>query len=233
MIQKSLQHLAIIMDGNRRWAVANKVSFLYANKSREAVRHATTFCLKNSIPYLSLYTFSLENLHSRDALLRKHLFSILKKTCVEEKESLVKQGVSVRFVGQRDLFPDEVRTEIELLETATAGQSRLHLQLLFCYGAQQELAVACKRIAHKVAQGHLGVDQITPAVIDQHLWTSGIPHPELILRTSGVKRLSNFLLFQAAYSELLFLDVYWPEVTEHHLHACVEEFRGIVRNFGR
>ena len=231
--QKSPQHIALIMDGNRRWATKKGVGLFYDDSSKKAVYTSLAFCLKNNISYCSLYAFSLENLTSRSAVLRERIFDLLIDVCINEVEKLSGKGIKVRFVGQRDLFPARVLPAIEHLEKKTAQNSTLQLNILFCYGAQQEVVSACKGIAQKVAAGTLPVDQITSATITDFLWTADSPAPDMIIRTGGVTRLSNFLLFQAAYSELMFLDCLWPELTESHLQDCLTRFHYTARNFGK
>lgn len=229
----SPQHIALIMDGNRRWATKKGIGLLYDDASKKAVYTSLAFCLKNKIPYCSLYAFSLENLTSRSTVLRERLFDLVIDVCMNEAEKLSEKGIKVRFVGQRDLFPARVLPAIEHLEEATAHNSTLQLNILFCYGAQQEVVSACKAVAQKVAAGQLRADQITPATVTDFLWTADSPAPDMIIRTGGVTRLSNFLLFQAAYSELMFLDCLWPELTEVHLQDCVTRFHHTARNFGK
>lgn len=228
-----LTHLACIMDGNRRWAKKQGVAVLYDGASRRAVHTTLAFCLKNNIRYCSLYAFSLENLKQRDGLLQRRLFELVIDVCTQEADQLAEQGISVRFVGRRDLFPSHVMPGIESLEKRTAAGSKLRLNILFCYGAQQEVADACSKIADKVAAGKLSATQITPATVTDHLWTADSPPPDVIIRTGGAHRLSNFLLFQAAYSELMVLDCLWPEITEAHLQQCVDRFTSTEQNFGK
>jgi undecaprenyl diphosphate synthase len=230
---KNPQHIALIMDGNRRWAEKKGVGVLYDDASKKAVYTSLAFCLKQGIPHCSLYAFSLENLNSRSAVLRERLFDLLIEVCTNEAEKLAEKGIKVRFVGQREVFPARVLPAIKHLEKTTAHNTTLQLNILFCYGAQQEVAAACKAIAKKVASGQLVADQIVPATVTDYLWTADTPAPDMIIRTGGVTRLSNFLLFQAAYSELMFLECLWPELTEAHLQDCVTRFHHTARNFGK
>ena len=227
-----MQHLAIIPDGNRRWAAKNKLaSFLGHQRGLDVVKTAVTFCIKNSIKYLSFYTFSLENFR-RSEVEKNYLFNNLLKDSKKELPELIKQGVKIRFFGERSLFPAQVREIIDHIEAETKHLTVLNLNLLFCYGATLEITQAVKQIAQRVRDGLLSVDQIDEHAVRNALWTSDIPDPDLIVRTGGVMRLSNFLLFQAAYSEFAFLDCLWPEVTEEKLGSCVDQFNKTKRNFG-
>ena len=229
-----MQHLAIIPDGNRRWAIQNKLaSFLGHQRGVDVVRTAITFCIKNSIKYLSFYTFSLENFR-RSETEKNYLFNNLLRDCfIKELPELIKNGVRVRFLGEQSLFPEDLRETIHHIETETKHLDVLHMNLLFCYGATLEITQAVKKIAQQVRDGLLSVESIDESTVRNALWTGDIPDPDLIVRTGGVVRLSNFLLFQAAYSEFAFLDCYWPDVTEEKLGHCVDQFNKTKRNFGK
>jgi undecaprenyl diphosphate synthase len=228
-----MQHLAIIPDGNRRWALQNKLeTFLGHQHGKENIRTAIKVCIKNGIKYLSFYTFSLENF-KRSQAEKSYLFSLLANEIPAQLDELIEQGVRVRFIGNHALFPEQVKKAIQFMESATQHLDKLHMSLLFCYGGKDELLHMVKAVAQKVKDGVLDVHDITEQTIYNNLWTAGIPDPDLIIRTGGVARLSNFLLFQAAYSELSFLNCYWPEVTQAHLEQCIDQFNNTKRNFGR
>ncbi len=228
-----MQHLAIIPDGNRRWAAQNKLeSFFGHQKGMETVRSAIKVCIKNEIAYLSFYTFSIENFRRSD-IEKRYLFNLLTEGFTKELPELIDAGIRVRFVGDRAMFPEQIRDTIEIIEKQTAHLNRLTLNLLFCYGAKSEIAHAVKKIAQDVKEGRVQIDDINDTIVDNALWTAGIPNPDLIIRTGGVVRLSNFLLLQAAYSEFLFLDYYWPDMTEERLEQCLEQFKQTQRNFGQ
>ena len=220
------------MDGNRRWVrqrgIFNKNSLEAGGTSLES---AIACCLKNNIPYLSVYALSVENLKRADGTLRD-LYALLNEKAQSMSESLVKKSVEMRFVGDRSLFDPCVQTSIDHIEQTTKGGSKLIVQALFCYGGQQEIAYATKAIAEKVATGQLDPKNIDTTTFQDHLWTAGIPAPDLIIRSGNMVRLSNFLLFQAAYSELKFLEVLWPDVTEEMLDEAIKGFEGVSRNFG-
>lgn len=228
-----IKHLACIMDGNRRWA--KKQGWLTGDGHREGVRAAqrvVDFCLQQSIAHLSLYTFSLENFR-RPQQEQDFLFKILFKEIREQfVEDLQKKNVRISFVGDQTLFPQSMRTACDEIEAMTAHAQGLHVNLLFCYGGRQEIVEGVKKIACRIQEGTLMPAELTDTLFENFLWTAGTPAPEIIIRTGGVKRLSNFLLFQAAYSELFFLDCLWPELTERHLHEVIESFHLRQRNFG-
>lgn len=230
--RENMQHLAIIPDGNRRWARQNKLQSLFGHRrGMDAVLSAVNVCLKNEIKYLSIYTFSLENFR-RSEEERSYLFELLSDGLIQELSRLVQQGINIKFLGDTSLFPEKVQQAINQVESATQHLDNLYLSLLFCYGAQQEIAYAARTLAQKVAQGILSIEQITEEAVSRELWTAGIPNPDLIIRTGGVVRLSNFLLFQAAYSEFKFVDSFWPDMTIEKIQACIDEFKGVKRNFG-
>lgn len=230
---RPLNHLACIMDGNRRWARQHNRSLLYSDDSKKAVHAAVAFCQKQNIQHLSLFALSLENQKKRDNELVQRLYDVLFDVCTTDRDRLCDENVRVRFIGMRSVFPSHLRPVMEALERDTAQATGLQLNILFCYGSQQEITQATKCIARKVAQKELAVEEITEHTIAEHLWLSHAPPPDLIIRTSGVSRLSNFLLFQAAYTELLFVDYFWPEVTEEKLQDCLITFSGIARNYGK
>lgn len=229
-----MEHLAVIMDGNRRWAKKNNSlseDKFGHKKGKDSARLVVEFCIKNNIKYLSLYAFSLENFN-RPEEEKDDIFNILLGGIDSELDNLKKEGVRIRFIGDRTKFPKHLIPSITKAEIRTAEEIKLNLNILFCYGAQQEYVHVVRDLAQKVKQGVINVEDIDNNMIQNALWTAGIPNPDLILRTSGVSRLSNFLLYQAAYSELAFLDCYWPEITEDHLAECIAEFKNTKQNFG-
>jgi len=227
-----MQHIAMIMDGNRRWAREKKLEAVMMGhrKGIESIKTAVRFCLKNKIKYLSLYTFSLENL-KRKEIEKNYLFNLFNQS-KKELTNLVNEGVRVRFIGDKSLFPGVILSTIDEVEAATQKCDKMNLNFLFCYGSQQEMVDAAKKVATKVGKGELSVDDITLDSFRNEMWLGNIPEPEMIIRTGKVARLSNFLLFQAAYSELMFLDCYWPEISESKLQECMDRFYEAKRNFG-
>lgn len=228
-----IKHLACIMDGNRRWARRKGLlPWLGHREGVNAIQRAIDFCLDKKIAYLSLYTFSLENFKRPQEELN-FLFS----TMAQESEGLLaqclKKEIRIKFVGDRTQFPSSIIPVCKKLEESTAHFSKLQVNFLFCYGGRQEIVGGVKKIIHDIKAGILQEDQLTDELFAQKLWTAGIPDPELIVRTGGVRRLSNFLLYQAAYTELYFLDCLWPELTPTHLDDALTFFENCQRNYGK
>jgi undecaprenyl diphosphate synthase len=232
-MNNTISHLAIIMDGNRRWAKKNKLSFGsgYAEGGFGAVKRAIEFCLSRGIKHLSLYAFSLENF-KRPQEEQDFLFDTIVNEGEKNIPYLQKHGVGVKFVGDRSRFPERVVSTCEEVEQATHSYSSILVNILFCYGGRQEIIAGVKKLLNKIEEGVLTQDQISEDSLQECLWTAGTPDPELVIRTSGVHRLSNFLLYQSAYSEFYFLDCLWPEITEKDLAAAVDSYLGVRRNFG-
>lgn len=228
-----IKHLACIMDGNRRWAKSQGWMPWFGHKEGvEAAKRAVEFCLENNIPYLSLYTFSTENFKRPEQEI-SYLFNVVFQEVIAKLTQMcVENQIRVKFVGDRDLFPARLKPQISQMEEATQNYSRLILNILFCYGARQEMVSGVKKIVAAVNSGALAAADITESTIAQNLWTNGTPEPDMIIRTGGVKRLSNFLLYQAAYSEFYFLDCMWPEIQKEDLARAVSYYNECHRNFG-
>jgi len=218
--------MALVMDGNRRWARAQ--GMLPMRGHAEGVKTAkkvVEFCLKKGIRHVSLYTFSIENF-KRTVQEKSFLFNLLAKELSKDGVigGLSEKGVRIRFVGDRSLFPEVLRAHCDRVEKETAQNDTLTVNLLFCYGGRQEMVFSAKNIAQKVQDGTLKADDITEETVAQHMWTNGSPDPDVVVRTGAAQRLSNFLLFQAAYSELYFLDRMWPAVTDQDLEDVYQDF---------
>jgi len=193
-----MQHLAIVMDGNRRWAKKNKMDvFLGHSKGGvDAAIRTIEFCLDRGISFLSLYTFSLENF-KRSETEKTFLFNLLADEGEKHLQEFAKKGVKIRFVGDRSLFPKNVLKVCNNLEEQTKNLSNLTLNILFCYGAQQEIVSGVRALLRKIKSGFLKEEDINKEELERCLWTNGSPEPDLIIRTGGTKRLSNFLLYQS------------------------------------
>ena len=229
-----ITHLACIMDGNRRWAMRqNLANLLGHQKGIETINTVVDFCLAKKIPYLSLYAYSIENLHNRSQEEQYYLFGKLAQEAAHDIDIFKRKNVRIQFIGDRSLFPQSMYAVCERIEHETAECSGLLLSLLFCYGGQQEIVDAAKRIAIEVACGALSVNDITPQLFSQHLWTSSLPSPDLIIRTGDQQRLSNFLLYQAAYSELYFLTCMWPDITHQELESALMHYHECRKMFGK
>lgn len=227
-----MQHLAIVMDGNRRWAKQQGLRVVLGHRQgAQSVQRVLAFCLKKGIPYVSLYTFSLENFR-RNKEEVEYLFNLLVTEAHNNLDAFIEKGIRVRFIGERSLFPETVIETITHVEQSTAHLTALNVNFLFCYGARQEIVAGIKTLFKKVKDGSIAIDDISDTMFSDYLWTAGMPEPDLIIRTGGVKRLSNFLLYQAAYSEFYFLDCLWPEINETHLQSAMANFEECKRNFG-
>jgi undecaprenyl diphosphate synthase len=227
-----IQHLALIMDGNRRWAKQRGLlPWLGHEQGVQAAQQAIQFCLRKNIKYLSLYAFSLENFN-RPAQELDFLFNTLAHQTAKRLPEFLEHGIAIRFIGDWARFPAALATIGKDIQQKTAHLHKLQVNVMFCYGARQEIAAAAQHCAQLVAAGQLDAQDITAHTFGQYLWTGGIPDPDLVIRTGHVQRLSNFLLFQAAYSELYFLDILWPDVTSGHLEQALAFFEQTKRNFG-
>lgn len=227
-----IKHLACMMDGNRRWAISQGLQpWLGHKQGVESLKKLIKFCLEKKIPYASVYTFSLENF-KRPEQEKQFVFNLMAQELGKVADELIERGVRICFIGDRTLFPASVVETCEAVERKTEHVSTLTLNLLFCYGSQQEIVFGVKSIIRKIKSGLLKEEDIDKETISQHLWTRGTPEPELVIRTGGARRLSNFLLYQSAYSEFYFLDCMWPELTQEHLEQTLEDFANRKRNFG-
>jgi len=227
-----INHIAFIMDGNRRWAKSRGLLQLYGHKEGvSTVKKVANFCLEKNIKYLSLYTFSIENF-KRSEKEKAYLFNMLVKEARSFLQEFKEKGVRAEFVGDRSLFPDTVLPVCEELERETASCDNLYINFLFCYGARQEIISGVKKIAQKIKTGELSECDINETMLQDYLWSGNFPEPDLVVRTGGQVRLSNFLLYQAAYSEFCFLDCMWPELSESHLNSIFAKYVERQRNFG-
>jgi undecaprenyl diphosphate synthase len=219
------------MDGNRRWARRHDRTPEYGHtEGVEAARKVIEFCLARQIRYVSLYTFSLEN-NKRSMTEKQHLFHLIVAHCAQSIDDFIKNGIRVLFIGDRTQFPEQVLQACQEIEAATSHCTTLTVASLFFYGGQQEIVAATNTIIEAVQQGVIR-GPITMSEFTSYLWSALLPPPDLIIRTGGYKRISNFLLYHAAYSELCFLDCLWPELTKEHLEQICEQFEQEQRNFG-
>ena len=225
-------HVAIIMDGNGRWARARGMPrSLGHHRGAEAVRRVVEAAPDLGITHLTLFGFSSENWgRPKDEV--GELMGLLRKYLRSEIAELHANGVRVRVIGQRDQLPPDIVELIGNAESLTVENTRLHLTIALSYGARQELVAAARRLADEVSDGRLAPEDIDEAALSTRLFTSDLPDPDLIIRSSGEKRISNFLLWQAAYSELVFVDTLWPDFGRDHLANAIGEFRRRERRFG-
>lgn len=226
------RHIAIIMDGNGRWAQNRGEERLYGHvRGVESVRTAVRSSLRLGVRYLTLYVFSTEN-WGRPVDEVNGLMELLCKSIVNETEELIRQGVAVQVIGNRGAMPPQVQEHLALIERKTAQGDKLTLILALNYGSRQELTQAFKELASAVVEGTLSLEEITPERISGALYTADYPDPDLIIRTSGECRLSNFLLWQAAYSELYFTEILWPDFDDVAFERAVAEYGTRDRRYG-
>jgi undecaprenyl diphosphate synthase len=231
-IVKAPVHVAIIMDGNGRWAKARGLPRIAGHKrGAEAVRRSVKGAAELGIEYLTLYGFSSENWKRPPAEV-DDLMGLLRLYLINEVSELDRNGVRLRVIGQLGrLHPDIVRL-IDDAERRTAGNRKLNLTVALSYGGRAEITDAARQIAEEVRAGKLEPAEVDEACFARHLLTTGIPDPDLLIRTSGEKRISNFLLWQCAYAELVFLDRLWPDFTRDDLEFAIQEYHGRDRRYG-
>lgn len=226
------EHVAIIMDGNGRWAKQRGLPRVMGHRRgveavRETVKAAGEFGLK----YLTLFAFSSENWRRPESEVMD-LLGLLKAFIRRDLAELHKENVRVRVIGDRAGLKDDIRSLLEEAEQTTRDNTALTLVIAFNYGSRDEIARAAASLAQDVAAGRLAVSAITPEAINERLDTAGIPDPDLIIRTSGEERLSNFLLWQAAYAEFLFIPEFWPDFNRQIFVSAIDQFMTRDRRFG-
>ncbi len=226
-------HLAVIMDGNGRWAQKKLLNRVKGHeKGADTVRMVVRSCREIGISFLTLYAFSTENWQRPKAEVAA-LMMLLKKFLVSERQEMVVNNIRFGVIGEQERLPDDVQNEIQRTKDATKSNEGMRLNLALSYGARSEILRAAKQIAKEVQSGHVAVDEVTEDTIAAHLYTADIPDPELLIRTSGEMRISNFLLWQIAYSEIAVTDTLWPDFTKDELILILKEFQGRERRFGR
>jgi undecaprenyl diphosphate synthase len=225
-------HVAIIMDGNGRWAESRGLPRIEGHRrGADRVREIVERCPDLGISHLTLFAFSTENWR-RPVQEVLGLMRLFRRYIKKEGARLVAEGVKVRFIGGRERLDPDLQALMSGLESQTAGNDRLHLTVAINYGGRDEILRATRRVAEAVRAGLLKAADITPAVIETHLDTAGLPDPDLIVRTSGEYRVSGFLPWQSAYSEFAFVDTRWPDFTADLFAAQVRSFGRRERRFG-
>lgn len=226
------QHIAIIMDGNGRWAKAQGKHRIFGHKSGvKAVREVTEGCAEIGVKYLTLYAFSTEN-WNRPKLEVSALMELLFLTIGKEIKTLQKNNIRLNVIGQIHSLPESNRKAITEVMEATKNNTRMVLTLALSYGSREEITEAAKQIAIDYKEGKISLEDINTNAICKQLYTKDIPDPELMIRTSGEHRISNFLLWQAAYTELYFTEKYWPEFEKNDLYLAIYNFQNRERRFG-
>jgi undecaprenyl diphosphate synthase len=228
----SPRHVAIIMDGNGRWAAARGLPRAEGHRRGvEALRKVLRAAHELGISYLTIFSFSSEN-WSRPASEIGDLFGLLRRFIRNDLASLHADGVCMRVIGEREGLEPDIRAMLDEAEELTKGNDRLTLVVAFNYGSRQEIANAAQRLAREVAEGKRDASTITPDALGSYLDAPDIPDPDLIIRTSGEQRLSNFLMWQAAYSELVFVPMHWPDFDKAALEGAIAEYATRERRFG-
>ena len=225
------QHIAIIMDGNGRWATERGLDRTFGHKAGlDTVKKITAECARLGVKYLTLYTFSTEN-WNRPAYEIEALMGLVLSFI--ETELFTDNNVKFTLVGDRERLPQGVQDKIHYMENLTKDNDGMTMVVAMSYSSKLELTRATRLIAEEVKQGKLNVDDITEQTINDHLWTNFMPDPELLIRTGGELRISNYLLWQCAYSEFYFCDTYWPDFDEEARHKAIADYQGRQRRFGK
>jgi len=225
------QHIAIIMDGNGRWAMDRGLDRTFGHKEGvETVKKITSECARLGVKYLTLYTFSTEN-WNRPAYEIEALMGLV--LSFVEMDLFTDNGIKFRMVGDMDRLPQSVQDKIRYMEDLTKNGERMTVVMAMSYSSKLELTKATRLIAEEVKNGELKAEDITEQTINDHLWTNFMPDPELLIRTGGELRISNYLLWQCAYSEFYFCDTYWPDFDEEALYKAIVDYQSRQRRFGK
>ena len=229
----SLKHVAIIMDGNGRWGVKYKNSRNAGHREGlNTVEKVIKSSIKQKIKYLTLYAFSTEN-WSRPQEEIVFLMKLLVNTLRSEFEKLLENRIKLNVIGNTEQLPEPVRTELDYVIDQTQNNTEMTLTLALSYGGREELANVLKQLAYKIKDNTISPEKIDQSIINEHLYTHNLPDVDLLIRTSGEKRISNFLLWQIAYAELYFSKVLWPDFTKKHLHKALTSYQKRERRFGK
>ncbi len=227
------RHIAIIMDGNGRWAKEKGKDRLFGHYSGvESVRNIVEGCAELGIEYLTLYAFSTENWdRPKDEVMG--LMELLVQTIKQEVPTLNKNNIKLHVIGDTDLLPESARKELFEACDETKPNTGLNLIMALSYSSRWEIIHAIKQLASEVKEGKIGPGEITNEMFEQNLCTAGFPDPELMIRTSGEYRISNFLLYQLAYAELYFTDTLWPDFRKENLYEAIADYQNRERRFGK
>ena len=225
------QHIAIIMDGNRRWATDRGKPRSYGHQAGvETVKRITSECTRLGVKYLTLYTFSTENWNRPETEIAALMGLVLSSL---EDEIFMKNNVRFKVIGDIERLPAEVQRKLQETIDHTANNTAMTMVVALSYSARWEITKAMKDIAQKALDGQLSVGDITEDTVSQSLTTASIPDPDLLIRTGGELRISNYLLWQIAYSELYFCDTFWPDFNEADLHKAIADYQHRQRRFGK
>jgi len=226
-------HIAVIMDGNGRWAKLKGMMRIFGHENAiTSVRETVEGCAKLGIKFLTLYAFSTEN-WNRPKLEVDALMGLLTTSLKKEVGKLIKNNIKLNIIGNSDLLPEKARKQLFEVIEKTKANTGMTLTVALSYGSREEIVNAVKAISEKVKHNHLNTADINESVIQGHLYTHNMPDADLVIRTSGEQRISNFLLWQAAYAELYFTDVLWPDFREKDLHDAIISYQKRERRFGK
>tara|TARA_Y100000590_G_scaffold211465_1_gene239618 strand:+ start:4638 stop:5318 length:681 start_codon:yes stop_codon:yes gene_type:complete len=221
-----LNHVAIIMDGNGRWGLKKKNSRNYGHlKGIKSVETVIKTSIKKKIPYLTLYTFSTENWKRPEKEIN-FLFDLIRKSLKKNLKKIIKQGIKINIIGKKSGLPKDIKQIVKFIENRTMNNKTINLNLALNYGSKDEIISACKKLSLERNK------KFNITNFEKKLYTKNIPDPQILIRTGGTKRLSNFLLWQLAYTEIFFIDKLWPDFNESDYNKIINKFYNIKRNFG-
>jgi len=223
----TVNHVAIIMDGNGRWGLKKRKSRNYGHlKGLKSVENTIKASIKKKIKHLTLYTFSTENWKRPEKEIN-FLFDLIRKSLKKNLKKILKQGIKVRIIGSSKGLPKDIKSIVKFIEKKTNNNRTINLNLALNYGSKEEIVNACKKLVSNKKN-----EKISLKSFSKKLYTKNIPDPEILIRTGGAKRLSNFLLWQIAYTEIFFIDKLWPDFNEKDFNKVLNRFYNIKRNFG-
>jgi len=233
MSKNILEHIAIIMDGNGRWALKRGLPRTAGHKKgAEKVLEIAKAAKEMGIKYMTIYAFSTENWkRSKEEV--DTLMNLLREYLSNDFKKLLDEGIRIRFIGERYMLSDDIVQKMEKLEDLSASNTTATLQVALSYGSRAEIVSMVKNIALKIKDGDMSIKEIDEKTISDMLYTKDVPDPDILIRTSGEQRLSNFLLWQLAYTEFFFTDTYWPDFTKEELKQIVERYNGRERRYGK
>ena len=222
-----LNHVAIIMDGNGRWGLKKKRSRNYGHlQGIKTVETVIKTSIKKKIPFLTLYTFSTENWKRPENEIN-FLFNLIRKSLKKKLKQIIKQGIKINIIGRKQGLPNDIKKTINIIQKKTINNKTITLNLALNYGAKDEILNALKMLVNQSKK------KINHKNFEKNLYTYGMPDPEILIRTGGTKRLSNFMLWQMAYTEIFFIDKLWPDFNERDFNDIIYNFHKIKRNFGK
>ena len=228
-----LKHIAVIMDGNRRWAKEHHMPTAFGHqKGVEALKETMRACDDFGVKYLTVYAFSTENWNRKPEEV-EFLMNLLAKTLGKELDEMHKENVKITFIGKIDELSEKLQQILKNAEKTTENNTGVNLQIAFNYGSRDEIKSAVQKIARQIKSGEIQPEEITEEMISQNLYTNNIPEPDLLIRTGGELRVSNYLLWQIAYSEILVLKEFWPEFGRRSLADSILEFEKRNRRYGK